>query len=66
MTKIWLGETGATETQIAALEQRIGQSLPPSYRSFLMVLNGFQSPENSIPELYGTEAVDWFRVRHPE
>ena len=102
--KIWLGETGATETQITALEQRIGQSLPPSYRSFLMASNGFQWPSHrkkqlhpgllqhigrnpppttrrefavtpsgewlvvhdSIPKLYGTEEVDWFRVRHPQ
>ena len=62
----WLGETGATESQISALEQRIGRSLPPSYRSFLMESNGFLAPDIFIPELYGTEAVDWFKVRHAD
>ena len=28
--------------------------------------NGFLAPDIFIPELYGTEAVDWLRVRHAE
>ncbi len=31
---------GATEAQIAALEARLGMTLPPSYRAFLAETNG--------------------------
>jgi len=65
-SRSWLWETGATESQITALEQRIGRSLPPSYRSFLAESNGFQAPDIFIPQLYSTEAVDWFRIRHAD
>ena len=63
-SRLW--ETGATASQITALEQRIGRSLPPSYRSFLTESNGFEAPDIFIPQLYSTEAVDWFRVRHAD
>jgi len=60
----WLGERGATENQIRAMEQRLGQSMPPSYRSFLAAPNGFWLHRSSIKRLYGTNGADWFSVRH--
>ncbi|HLK69444.1 MAG TPA: HEAT repeat domain-containing protein [Bryobacteraceae bacterium] len=57
----WLGESGATETQIAALEQRIGRALPPSYRAFLAASNGFHHPSSFIQKIFGVEQVEWFR-----
>jgi len=66
IAKSWLGEPGAAESQITTLEQRIGRRLPPSYRSFLMASNGFLAPDTFISGLYGTESVDWFRVRHAD
>ena len=66
IARSWLGELGAAESQITTLEQRIGRRLPPSYRSFLMASNGFLAPDSFISGLYGTESVDWFRVRHAD
>lgn len=62
----WLGFTGATEQQIAALEGRLGVPLPPSYRWFLQASNGFLQPGVIVPRLLGTDEVDWFRVAHQE
>lgn len=38
----WLGFPSATEEQIVATEQRLGTTLPPSYRAFLAVSNGWR------------------------
>lgn len=62
----WLGERGATEEQLTALEARLGMTLPPSYRSFLQVSNGFLQPGMIVPRLLGAEEVDWYRARHQD
>lgn len=62
----WLGEPGATESQIEDLERRIGRRLPPSYRSFLAASNGFQYPDGFIPRLYAAGEVDRFDVHNRE
>jgi hypothetical protein len=62
----WLGYPGATEDQIASLEARLGRSLPPSYRAFLKVSNGFRQPDMMTERILSTDEVDWFRVRHQE
>ncbi len=35
-----IGAPGATEEQLAGVEQRLGVALPPSYRQFLAAMNG--------------------------
>jgi HEAT repeat protein len=60
----WLGEPAATEQEIEALERRLGQHLPPSYRSFLAVSNGFTQQSSFIHRLYGANEVDWFGARN--
>ncbi|MEJ2555184.1 MAG: SMI1/KNR4 family protein [Anaerolineae bacterium] len=62
----WLGFRGATETQIAAAEARMGVRLPPSYRTFLQVTNGWQHTGLGIERILPAESIDWFRVLHPE
>ncbi|MFI6451733.1 SMI1/KNR4 family protein [Streptosporangium amethystogenes] len=37
----WLGSPGVTEPEIMQHEQRLGVRLPPSYREFLKVTNGW-------------------------
>lgn len=59
-------EPGATEDQIAVLETRIGKSLPPSYRAFLAVSNGFNYPDGSIDRIRPAEEVDWLAVENQE
>ena len=58
----WLGYPGASEQQLFEFEQRLQTRLPPSYRSFLFASNGFRQPGNTVPRLYSTHQVDWFRT----
>lgn len=62
----WLGFAGASEAEIAAAEARLGKALPPSYRSFLKVTNGWRMTGLFIDRLWGTGDIEWFRVRHAE
>lgn len=55
----WLGYEGVDEQRIAALEDRLGTRLPPSYRSFLGASDGWS---HLGPFMYGmrtTGALDW-------
>ncbi|HEU4321531.1 MAG TPA: SMI1/KNR4 family protein [Roseiflexaceae bacterium] len=60
----WLGYPKATEAQIAAAEQRLGVQLPPSYRTFLQVTNGWRQIHCYIHRMWSTEEIEWFAVRN--
>ncbi len=60
----WLGCPSATDTQIMEAEGRLGTILPPSYRDFLKVSNGWRRPTWFIPRLWSTEEIEWFSVKH--
>lgn len=62
----WLGFPGACEEEIARAEARLGRELPPSYRAFLKVTNGWRNPGLFVDELWPVATIDWFRVRHQE
>jgi hypothetical protein len=62
----WLGYPGATEAQIVALEARLGTRLPPSYRAFLAVTNGWRTTTPFIDKLWSTDEVEWFAVRNQD
>ncbi|CAM5271416.1 SMI1/KNR4 family protein [Streptomyces narbonensis] len=52
---------GADAAVIAAVEERLGQRLPPSYRDFLAVSDGwFVEQAAGIYQLGGTADIDWF------
>ena len=53
----WLGLEAAEEAEVEALENRLGQKLPPSYRQFLLTSNGFLQPGMLVPRLYSTSEV---------
>jgi hypothetical protein len=55
----WLGAPPATEQQIRQLEHRLGETLPPSYRSFLECSNGFRQPGNIVPRILSVDQVEW-------
>jgi hypothetical protein len=61
----WLGKSGATEAELAQLEERLQQKLPPSYRSFLAASNGFEPINYFIYDLYSTSEVDWLVIKDP-
>jgi SMI1 / KNR4 family (SUKH-1) len=62
----WLGFPGATDEQLSVAEARLGVRLPPSYREFLTVSNGWRQTGNFIWRIWSTEEIDWFRVRNAD
>ena len=62
----WLGEPGASEAEITLAEQRLGVQLPPGYRAFLALSNGFDYICPFIYRLYSAAEIDWFRVRNQD
>jgi hypothetical protein len=62
----WLGYPSATEQAIQALEARLGNVLPSSYRSFLLVSNGWRLPGNTVPRLWSTTEIEWFATQNQE
>lgn len=62
----WLGYPGASEETLAALEERLGAALPPSYRAFLAYTNGWRATGHFIPAVLSTEEIEWFAVRNQD
>ncbi len=62
----WLGKPGATELELAQLEERLRCTLPPSYRDFLAASNGFGPIGYFIYNLYAVAEVDWLVNLDPE
>jgi hypothetical protein len=53
---------GADEVAIAAAEERLGRRLPPSYRTFLAVSDGWHVDQMAgVYQLGGAADIDWFR-----
>ncbi|MGW2068645.1 SMI1/KNR4 family protein [Streptomyces sp. NPDC001953] len=60
-----LGRPGAGEAAIVAAEERLGRRLPPSYREFLAVSDGWHVDETAgVYQLGGVEDIGWFRDPH--
>lgn len=59
----WLGYEPASEAEIEALEARLKVTLPPSYKAFLRVSNGWLI---SHPRLFGCDEVDWHIKLDPD
>ncbi|KOV94990.1 cell wall assembly protein [Streptomyces sp. NRRL B-1140] len=55
----WLGFPPASEERIAAMEQRLGRRMPPSYREFLAVTDGWRHAGGFVWLLAGTESARW-------
>ncbi|WP_431046836.1 SMI1/KNR4 family protein [Streptomyces sp. P1-3] len=55
----WLGFPPASGARIAAMEERLGHRLPPSYRTFLEVSDGWRHAGGFVWLLAGTEAARW-------
>ncbi|PWI12831.1 SMI1/KNR4 family protein [Streptomyces sp. Act143] len=56
------GRPGADEAAIAAAEERLGRRLPPSYREFLTVSDGWHVDQTAgVYQLGGAADIDWFR-----
>ncbi|MEW1998525.1 SMI1/KNR4 family protein [Streptomyces coelicoflavus] len=56
-----LGRDGAGEAAIVAAEEGLGRRLPPSYREFLAVSNGWYVDQTAgVYQLGGVAEIDWF------
>ena len=62
----WCGQPGAGESEILELERRLGIALPPSYRSFLSLSNGWRPFSSFIERLLSVKEVEPFRSADPE
>ncbi|MEU0304011.1 SMI1/KNR4 family protein [Streptomyces sp. NPDC006175] len=61
-TLVSQGRPGAGEAAIAAAEERLGRRLPPSYREFLAVSDGWHVDQVAgVYQLGGVADIDWFR-----
>ena len=55
----WLGLPPASEERIEAMEERLGRRMPPSYREFLKVSDGWRHAGGFVGLLAGTEGAHW-------
>ncbi|WP_406724065.1 SMI1/KNR4 family protein [Streptomyces sp. GD-15H] len=55
----WLGFPPASEERIAAMEERLGRRIPPSYREFLKVSNGWRHAGGFVWLLAGSAEARW-------
>lgn len=62
----WLGFDPATDVQIAEAESRLKIALPPSFRVFVRISNGWRQTTFAIERVWGTEEISWFRKKHRE
>ena len=62
---LWLGYKPATDRQIAQAEKRLGIELPPSYKAFLRVSDGWRNTTPFVDKLLPIREVAWFAADHP-
>jgi cell wall assembly regulator SMI1 len=60
----WCGQSPAPENEILKTEKRLGVTLPPSYRSFLSISNGWRPFSSFIERLLPVE--ESYRIAEPE
>jgi hypothetical protein len=61
----WLGFPPAAEAEVAAVEKRLGCALPPSFRNFLLVTDGWRWAGKFVGRLRGTSDIGWLRDLDP-
>lgn len=62
----WLGYPGASDAEISVTEARLQTTLPFSYRSFLVVSNGWRKLDDLIDRLWSIQEVGWLASRNQE
>lgn len=62
----WLGFPGADEEKILSVEKRLNIKLPPSYRDFLKVTNGWRQIgfDAEDTRIFSVEEIDLFSVKY--
>jgi hypothetical protein len=62
----WLGRPRATEAELTQAEDRLKVRLPPSYRAFLCVTNGWPQAGGLLNDLRSVKEIDWFAIENQE
>ncbi|MBW6439290.1 SMI1/KNR4 family protein [Actinoplanes hulinensis] len=62
----WLGFAGAGQDALAAVEERLGVTLPPGYRAFLEASDGWLEMGPFVWTMRTTADVGWLRDIEPE
>lgn len=62
----WLGYEPATEEEVRAAEERLGERLPPSYRNFLLASNGWRGIGPMMYELVSVDEIGWLHETAPD
>ncbi len=62
----WCGSPSAPESEILAAEKRLGVKLPPSYRAFLSISNGWRPFSEAIERLLPVEEIERLETAEPE
>jgi hypothetical protein len=61
----WLGFPPASPEEVETLERRLGCVLPPSFREFLLVTNGWRNAGNFVWQLRNSDEIGWMRDLDP-
>ncbi|GGI22951.1 SMI1/KNR4 family protein [Pedobacter mendelii] len=63
----WLGNEPANEAQIKQAEERLGIQLPSDYKAFLLIANGFASPNEHVePSFAKTSEIGFLKDIDPK
>jgi hypothetical protein len=62
----WCGQAPGSEIEIQRAEMRLGVKLPPSYRAFLSISNGWWPFNSFVMRLLPVQEIDRFRILDPE
>jgi hypothetical protein len=62
----WLGFPPAAPELIGAKEKELGLALPPSYREFLSITNGFRQISFFAGSLFPVEKIGWTKDLDPD
>lgn len=68
LTTGYLGYPGASLADITAVEHKLNLALPPSYKAFLQVSNGWRQlgMDADDAKLFAVQEIDLFRNQHPD
>jgi hypothetical protein len=62
----WCGSPPASASEILLVEERLGVKLPPSYRSFLSISNGWRPFNSFIERLVRVQEIERFSSADPQ
>ena len=57
----WVGSEPCREADLRAAEARLGRSLPPSFRNFYLVSNGWPDAGRYGEDVWPVQEVEWLR-----